>query len=262
MQTIKAVLSMGRGKLVIGGETVAQVPRQTIELDLDAEALASILAGGTYKEGEEVNDRTATTAEGQTSLVNPDATGGLGVRGKGTQSDRTSTEDIDRVADHYLQVMPVRSQKLGDDDRAIIRGALKVASVEECIRCIDTCEQSDYHMKRGKYEHRSGRKYNGLGSILKPRTRRGETVRSRIDFWLDRADETALGIADVPSADKAIVMQKVADVRAAQRVPDDEEAQERGRQAQAWLSQHGIKTVRDADGFPRFQRGPAEGAAA
>jgi hypothetical protein len=256
MQTVKAVLVLGRGKLVIGGETVAQVPRQTIELELEQTAVRDLLAGGL--QGVVVNDSETQTAEGQTELVTSPSDRGVGVQGEG----RTPSEDIDRVADHFLQVMPVRSQKLGDDDRAIIRRALKVGSVEECIRCIDTCNASDYHMKRGAHEHRKGQKYSSVGHIFKPRPQRGQTWRSRIDFWLDRADETALGIADVPSADKAIVMQKVADVRAAHRVPDDEEAQERGRQAQAWLSQHGIKTVRDADGFPRFQRGPAEGAAA
>lgn len=257
MQTIKAVLHMGRGKLVIGGETVAQVPRQTIELELDSDAVESLL-GGTYKEGEEVNDGTSTTDEGQTSLIGSNGSEGSGVRGEG----RTSTADIDRVADHYLQVMPVRSQTLGDDDRAIIRAALKVASVAECIRCIDTCEASDYHMKRGRHAHRQGRKYNSIGSILKPRRNRGETVRSRIDFWLDRADEAALGVADVPSADKAIVMQKVSEVRHAHRVPEDQEIAERAEQAQEWLSRQGIQTVRDADGFPRFQRGPGAEAPA
>lgn len=255
MQTIKAVLHLGRGKLVIGGETLAQVPRQTIELELEADAVRDLLAGGLQGVG--VNDSETTTAEGQTSLVSPEVVEGRGVRGEG----RTPTADIDRVADHYLQTMPVRSQKLGDDDRAIIRKALKVASVEECIRCIDACKASDYHMKTGRHEHRKGQKYNSVGHIFKPRPTRSETWRSRIDFWLDRADQAALGMADVPSADKAIVMQKVADVRAAHRVPDDTEAQERGEQAQAWLQRHGVQTIRDADGFPRFQRGPAAEAA-
>lgn len=250
MQTVKAVLHLGRGKLVIGGETVAQVPRQTIELDLDAEAVASLLSRGTI--GGSSNDGTSTTDEGQTALLPKESIGG--VQGG---PERTATADIDRVAEHYLQVMPVRSQKLGDDDRAVIRAALKVASVGECIRCIDTCEKSDYHMKRGKHAHRDGRKYNSIAQIFKPRRNRAETVRSRIDFWLDRADEMALGIAEVPSADRAIVMQKVADVRAAHRNPGQQETLERGEQAQAWLEQHGIRVVRDADGFPRFHKGPA-----
>lgn len=255
MQTIKAVLHLGRGRLVIGGETVAQVPRQTIELEMDPEAIADLLQRGTI--GGSSNDGTTTPAEGQTSLVSPEVTEGMG-SGEG----RTSSGDIDAVEHHYLQTMPVRSQKLGDDGRAIIRNALKVASVVEVIRAISTCEASDYHMKRGQHTHRKGQKYNSIGSILKPRTRRGETQRSRIDFWLDRADEQALGMADVPSADRAIVMQKVADVRAAHRVPDDKEGLERGEQAQAWLEQHGIRVVRDADGYPRFQEGPAAGAPA
>lgn len=256
MQTVKAQLVLGRGKLVIGGETLAQVPRQTIELELEATAVRDLLAGGL--QGVVVNDSETQTAEGQTELITSPGSRGVGVQGEG----RTPTADIDRVADHFLQVMPVRSQKLGDDDRAIIRKALKVGSVEECIRCIDSCKASDYHMKVGQHEHRKGQKYNSVGHIFKPRPNRGQTWRSRIDFWLDRADEAALGMADVPSADKAIVMQKVADVRAAQRVPDDQESQERGEQAQAWLQQHGIKTVRDADGYPRFQRGPAGETAA
>lgn len=165
---------------------------------------------------------------------------------------------VNLVWAHYVKVMEPRSDIAGEDARRIIRNALKVATVEECKRAIDGCAASEFHM--GKNERQ--KKYNKIGQILKGRPRRNETTRDRIDFFLDKADASALGIAEIPSVDAAIVMQKVSEVRHAHRVPDDQEVVERAEQAQEWLQTHGIQTVRDSDGFPRFERGPGAEAPA
>jgi hypothetical protein len=102
-----------------------------------------------------------------------------------------SSDDLEKVWAVYVESMKPRRTELHPDERKIIRDALKVASADELSICILTCSRSDYHMKRGAHSGRSGGKYNKLGQILKPRPRRGETARSRIDWWLEKAEEEA-----------------------------------------------------------------------
>jgi hypothetical protein len=82
-----------------------------------------------------------------------------------------------------------RGRELQPDDRKILRDVLKVADVEEVETAIRECAASDFHMKRGKHKNRQGGPYKSLGKIFKPRPTKGETWRSRIEWWLDRAEE-------------------------------------------------------------------------
>jgi hypothetical protein len=90
-----------------------------------------------------------------------------------------------------------RGRELDPEARKLIREALKVADPEELSRAIETCARSDFHMKRGKYKNRTGGKYNALAQIIKARRGRNETTRSRVEWWLDRAEELDAGKKDV-----------------------------------------------------------------
>lgn len=166
-------------------------------------------------------------------------------------SSSETAQAIDRVWACYADVMKPRRLTAGDDDRLIIRNALREASAEELEICVRTCEASDYHMKRGQHTNRKGGKYNTLGKIMKPRPRLGETQRSRIDWWLDR-DESS-GVAGFPSADTAIVGQRQVEVQRGHQSGDPEMVR-KADDAEAWLTKHGIETVRDARGYPSFRR--------
>jgi len=159
---------------------------------------------------------------------------------------------VERIWVAYVAAMKPRFKELTDEDRLIIRNALRVATEHDVITCIRECEKSDYHMKRGEYARRTGGKYNSLGKILKPRPRRGETQRSRIEWWLDRADSS--GGAGFPSADGAIVGQRQVEVQRGHRSRDPQMVK-KAELAEEWLAQHGIETVRRrSDGFPTFRR--------
>ena len=158
---------------------------------------------------------------------------------------------IDRVWAAYVMAMEPRKKVAGEGERLIIRKALREGSEEELAACIRTCAESDYHMKRGRHANRKGGKYNSIGKILSPRPRLGETQRSRIDWWLDRANSaTAPGF---PSADGAIVSQRQIEVQRGYRSGDPEMVK-KAEEAEAWLAKHGIETVRRSDGYPTFQR--------
>ncbi|HXR31467.1 MAG TPA: helix-turn-helix domain-containing protein [Solirubrobacterales bacterium] len=110
-----------------------------------------------------------------------------------------ATEEIESVWATYVKSMNPRGRgrELDPEARKLIREALKVADVEELQRAIETCARSDFHMKRGKYKNRQGGKYNALAQIIKARRGRNETTRSRIEWWLDRAEEFDAGKEDV-----------------------------------------------------------------
>jgi hypothetical protein len=167
-------------------------------------------------------------------------------------SQSETAKAIDAVWACYVAVMKPRHKEAAPDDRIVIRNALQVATVEELEVCIRECEKSDYHMKRGEHARRVGGKYNALSKILKPRPRREETQRSRIDWWLDRADSA--GSAGFPSADPAIVGQRQVEVQRGHRSTDSETVK-KAKDAEAWLAKHGIETVRRReDGYPTFRR--------
>lgn len=162
---------------------------------------------------------------------------------------------IDRVWTAYVELMKPRRTAAGEEERVIIRTALRACdpetAVEELVTCIRTCAESDYHMKRAQHSTRKGQKYNSIGKILKPRPRLGETQRSRIDWWLDRAKST--GVAGFPSADPAIVGQRQLEVQRGHG-SDNSETVGKAKVAEGWLKDHGIETIRAGDGLPTFRR--------
>lgn len=177
---------------------------------------------------------------------------GLSPERNGTQK---AGDDVARVWGCYVEVMAPRSAVPGEDDKRLIRAALKVASAEELCRAINGCFASDYHMKRGRYEIRKGGKYNKLSQIIRGRSGK-ETTRERIDFFLERLDESGTGGGDVPSADPAIVNRKKLQVQRGWRFRDDPQhhAHAEAKAGKEWLEKHGIETVnRTEDGYPIFR---------
>lgn len=167
--------------------------------------------------------------------------------------------NVDLVWEHYVAAMKPRNKALDNEARKMIREALKVATVAECIRAIDGCAASDFHMGRNA----RGRKYNSLSQILKakraagPRAT-GQTVRERIDFFIDIAEREGAGAA--PSADPARVRSAKLEVLDAWLYAGDESVVRRGEEAALWLAEHGIQvltdpseTNRQGEPKPRFE---------
>jgi hypothetical protein len=200
--------------------------------------------------GESEGNQIVAGAPRPAPIDEPDPAGGAGpIAAVPSQSDIAAA--IDSVWAVYVAVMNPRRKEIADDERLVIRNALKVATADELAVCIRTCEASDYHMKREQHINRKGGRYNQLGKILKPRPRLGESQRSRIDWWLDRSE--AAGVAGFPSADPAIVNQRQVEVRRGHN-SNDTEMVEKGDEAKAWLTQHGIETTIDESGQIVFHR--------
>lgn len=108
------------------------------------------------------------------------------------------TVQIEAVWSKYVAVMKPRGRgvDLQPDDRAIIRSALKAGDVAELEAAIATCGASDFHMKRGAYKTRKGGKFKSIGQIFKPRPTKGESWRSRLEWWLDLAEEADEGAVE------------------------------------------------------------------
>lgn len=164
-------------------------------------------------------------------------------------------DDAQAVWSHYVEVMQPRSASCGDEEKKMIRDALRSASVEECCGAIDGCAASTFHMG----DNPQRRKYNQLSKILKGRRASPHgaamTTRERIDFFLDRLAEsrnTGLG-SGVASADHARIAQAKRDVLDGYEFPSDEQARAAAVRATSWLAERGIMVVQHADGRPRFE---------
>lgn len=142
---------------------------------------------------EGVGDSQSPTGDSQSPRVG-DSQSHNNVRKNNVQeTPQAPPSKIEQVWEHYVATFNPRRVKLDEDERAVIRAALRVCDedrgVEELKRCITTCSRSDWHMRRGEYANRPGKKHYSLVSILKPRKSKGQTQRSRIDMWLDLAAE-------------------------------------------------------------------------
>ncbi len=207
---------------------------------------------------------TVAAAQGERGVaVDPSTTEG-GSRGNAPQlpfdappgpPSRDGTDqkrqEVDEVWGSYVLLMQPTSTIAGEEERKIIRAALKVASVKECKEAIEGCRSSDYHMGNNP----QGRKYNTLSHIL--RGKRGKrTTREQIDMLREIRDKAvAAGHAVVTSVDPAIVAQRKDDVRRGFRLKGDPEAQQRAEAAKKWLAEHGIPTEYKPDGYPIWPSG-------
>lgn len=189
-----------------------------------------------------VGDMGAAVLVGeQQALLTPE--GGVG----GTKS---AFDPVKEVWDHYVAVMKPRNAGLDPQARAIIRDALKVATLSECKRAIDGCKASPFHM--GENDRR--KKYNRLSQILKGK-RGGKTTREQIDMFLETAENAGLP-SGVTSADPARVNQAKRDVLDAFDFPGDEHVVRRGEASRQWLMEQGFTIGTNPEtGRPTFKAG-------
>lgn len=168
---------------------------------------------------------------------------------EGTQTtmvarDTTSKPKFDaprEVWAEYVRVMSPRDAGLHEQERKLIRDALKVATIEECKSAIRGCAASDFHMKRGP---RTGsRKFNRLSDILKGK-RGGKTTREQIDMFLEIAEKAGVK-SGVTSVDPGRLSRAKRDVLDATEFPGDPRIVEKADEARQWLQEHGIKVEQD-----------------
>jgi len=82
------------------------------------------------------------------------------------KSKTVAEEDIQRVYAHWLQVMrPKRSRvpALDDKRRLKVASAIHDYGVDDCMKAIDGCRKSDFHMGRNK----TGRRYDDIELIFR-----------------------------------------------------------------------------------------------
>lgn len=156
-------------------------------------------------------------------------------------------DPVPLVWDHYCEVHQPRNKGLDPQARAIIRDALRVATVTECNGAIDGCFASRFHM--GDNDRR--KKYNALSQILKGK-RGGRTTREQIDFFLEIAEKSGRE-SGVPSVDNERVRAAKREVLDAWEFPADEHVARRGTEARTWLESVGWKIEQDESGRPTFE---------
>lgn len=170
------------------------------------------------------------------------------LRAGGRARDKPDLEA--EVWEHYVSVMRPRNVALDRQTRGVIREALKVATLDECKLAINSCEASDFHMKRpGSGNDR--RKFNSISHILKGK--RGQrTTREQIDFFLDLAEKSGVQ-SGLPSGDPARINGAKQDIRDAHEMPGDEHVVTRGKASEDYLTMLGWKINRDETGWPTFE---------
>lgn len=168
---------------------------------------------------------------------------------KSADADEEDQSPVVEVWAHYVAVMQPRRAALDEQERRLIRDALKVATAVELTRAIDGCKASSFHM--GQNERRKA--YNKLSQIV--RGRRGkETTRERIDFFIEIADKAGVAKSGVQSADPVKVKDNKRRVMAGWEFPNDAIVVRQAQAAEAWLKEAGIVVDRDeASGRPTFR---------
>lgn len=156
--------------------------------------------------------------------------------------------DVERVWAHYVEVMRKRKRDLPAEERALIRDALKVATPDELCAAIDGCASSAFHMG----DNDRGNKYNQLPRIIKARRGHAETTRSRIEYFLELA-ENAPNQAGLSSVTAARVRQAKAKVIEGFDLPNDEIVQAMAAEAEQWLAEQGIRVKRSDVDRPTFE---------
>lgn len=161
-----------------------------------------------------------------------------------TRKPQVVTADVQKVYDHHLAVFkPQRRPKLGPSlVRQIEKGLKEYEAADLCV-AID-----------GLFEWRKTRPgKTTLGAIFDTYPG-GKPLTEQIAFFISRA-KGATGVGGkFPSADRAIVGEKQRLVQRGHRLPQNEEAVTQAKDAEQWLREHGIETVRNSDGgTPTFR---------
>jgi hypothetical protein len=184
----------------------------------------------------------------QTSLLTTDVLEGTGVQGGTQPNGRVAISEVLAFYDETFG----KETKWGEDDRREVRAALEIKSVADLKKAIAGNKLSGFH--QGENDRR--KKYNTLSHILRGKQGK-KSRRENIDYFIGVFEQHkgAGGSVTDRVADPAIITTRKEEIRRAHRLPGDEEAEERGRQAEAWLAERGIETKRRPDGYPLWGGG-------
>jgi hypothetical protein len=145
--------------------------------------------------------------------------------------------EIETVWKHWRKTM-APAASFSDDRERTIRKALKIATVAECVRAINGCATSDFHMARGQYADQA--KQTHLSLILRN--------RENIERFMELASDD-----DKSSAINGKIRRAKMSVLTAFELPGSAMAQTEGRRAEIFLNSQDIAIVRDGpDARPTF----------
>lgn len=159
------------------------------------------------------------------------------------------------IFEHWCKVMDHPRAQLDFKRRRVIQGALKIATLDECLRAINGCATSDFHMARGEYKGRS--RYDTLSLILRNR----ENIERFVEMAPQTADPRAVD-GGTSSALAVRIREAKRTILAAYDLAGSDEAVRKGDESERWLAQHGIRVVRRAGERPAFVREQDPGAQA
>lgn len=179
---------------------------------------------------------------GQPPPVAEGATPGNNSTSKQQQEQTPGSADVKKVWDHFISVFtPARAGQLGPSRIRQIETALKEAPAADLCLAID-----------GLYEWRKRKPGDRTLSAIFKTYPGGNPLADQIAFFIGQAKgSTGVG-RKFPSADRAIVAEKQRHVQRGHRLKDNAEAVEQAKDAEQWLREHGIETVK-AEGELSFR---------
>lgn len=176
----------------------------------------------------------------------PPAPPSKGASGRGGKKQTTLDvgEDagVEEVWDHYcVEFEPARPALTPSRVRSIRKGFKEGFTTEDLKLAVTG-------LRKWREQHKGD---TSISSIFKTYPG-GQSLADRISFFIEVAESSGGG-GSFPSADPAIVEQRKTEVRRGHR-SEDEGTVETATEAENWLSEHGIETVREEDGYPTFRR--------
>lgn len=155
-------------------------------------------------------------------------------------------DPVERVFDYWRKVMKHPRAQLDTPRRRTIEKALKVSTPHECAQAIRGCSRSEFHMATGQY--RGGTVHDKLSLILRN--------REQMESFMAMAPQTANHSGSDPldsSAVDATIRENKLNVLRGHDLAGNTEARTKGDESVRWLSEHGIRVVRDPGERPRFE---------
>lgn len=151
-------------------------------------------------------------------------------------------KDVERVAEHYREVFKPQRFKLGPARIRGIERVLQDFDVDALCDAIDGLHEFRKLKPGDSSLEAIWKTYKGTGSMVE-----------RVEFFISQAKHRTGVARSFPSADRAIVGEHQRTVQRGHRIGSPEAVQ-KAKDAEAWLREHGIETVREGDGgYPTFR---------
>lgn len=192
--------------------------------------------------GQPPSGAVATPPVAEQPPTPPAEQGGLEPSSRKPNQEPSVSADVQMVYDHFLAVFePKTPPKLGPSLIRQIEKGLKEYDADGLCRAVDGLKQWR-RSKPGK---------ETLGAIFDTYPG-GKALTEQIAFFISQA-KGSTGVGKFPSADRAIVAEKQRLVQRGHRLSQNEDAVKQAKDAEAWLRQHGIETVKTGS-VPVFRR--------